>query len=58
MLPIRAIENAIKNSVDLIITHHPMIFKPVKSVTTMDNLGRKIIKLIEIINRYMLCIQI
>lgn len=43
----RAIENAIKNSVDLIITHHPMIFKPVKSVTTMDNLGRKIIKLIE-----------
>ena len=24
-----------------------MIFKPVKTVTTMDNLGRKIIKLIE-----------
>ena len=43
----KAIENAIKNSADLIITHHPMIFKPVKTITTMDNLGRKIIKLIE-----------
>lgn len=42
-----AIENAIKNNADLIITHHPMIFKPVKTITTMDNLGRKIIKLIE-----------
>lgn len=43
----KAIEYAIKNSADMIITHHPMIFKPVKSITTMDNLGRKIIKLIE-----------
>ena len=43
----KAIENAIKNSADLIITHHPMIFKPVKTITTMDNLGRKIIKHIE-----------
>lgn len=43
----KAIENAIKNSADLIITHHPMIFKLVKTITTMDNLGRKIIKLIE-----------
>lgn len=43
----KAIENAIKNNADLIITHHPMIFKPVKTITTMDNLGRKIIKLIE-----------
>lgn len=43
----KVIENAIKNSADLIITHHPMIFKPVKTITTMDNLGRKIIKLIE-----------
>ena len=43
----KAIENAIKNGAELIITHHPMIFKPVKTITTMDNLGRKIIKLIE-----------
>lgn len=43
----KVIENAIKNSADLIITHHPMIFKPVKTITTMDNLGSKIIKLIE-----------
>lgn len=43
----KVIENAIKNNADLIITHHPMIFKPVKTITTMDNLGRKIIKLIE-----------
>lgn len=43
----KAIENAIKNGAELIITHHPMIFKPVKTITTMDNVGRKIIKLIE-----------
>lgn len=43
----KAIENAIKNGAELIITHHPMIFKPVKTITTMDSLGRKIIKLIE-----------
>ena len=43
----KAIENAIKNGAELIITHHPMIFKPVKTITTMDNLGRKIIKIIE-----------
>lgn len=42
-----AIENAVKNGADMIITHHPMIFKPIKSVTTMDILGKKIIKLIE-----------
>lgn len=42
-----AIENAIKNDVDMIITHHPMIFKPIKTITTMDILGKKIIKLIE-----------
>ena len=42
-----AIDNAIKNSVDMIVTHHPMIFKGVKSIDNSTILGRKIIKLIE-----------
>lgn len=43
----KGIEFAGANGVDLIVTHHPMIFKPIKSVTTVDSTGRKIINLIE-----------
>lgn len=41
------IENAINNGVELIITHHPMIFSPIKQINNRNILGRKIIKLIE-----------
>lgn len=41
------LENAIKNRVDLIITHHPIIFKPLKSITSDTILGKKIIELIK-----------
>ena len=39
------IEEAIQKRADLILTHHPMIFTPVKRVTTDDVLGEKILLL-------------
>lgn len=41
------IENAIKNNVDLIITHHPLIFKEISRINSDSVLGRKILKLIK-----------
>ncbi len=41
------IENAICNGVNLIITHHPMIFKGIKSVSDTTKTGQQIIKLIK-----------
>jgi dinuclear metal center YbgI/SA1388 family protein len=42
-----SLENAIKEKVDMIISHHPMIFDPIKYIRDTDVLGNKIIKLIE-----------
>ena len=41
-----AIQAAVDNGVDMLLTHHPMIFKPTKNVTTDTVLGQSIIKLI------------
>lgn len=41
------VDEAIKKNIDLIITHHPLIFEPLKNVTTNDDRGRLIFKLIE-----------
>ncbi len=41
------IDEAIAKGVNLIITHHPLIFKPMKSITSDNILGRKILKLIQ-----------
>ena len=43
----RVIENAVENNVDLIISHHPFIFSPVKDINNDSVIGRKILKLIE-----------
>lgn len=43
----KAIDYAIENGVDMIITHHPMIFKGVKNIDYSTVMGRKIIKLIQ-----------
>lgn len=43
----KAIDYAIEKNVDLIITHHPMIFSPLKSIDYSEIIGRKIIKLIK-----------
>ncbi|MBQ5668803.1 MAG: Nif3-like dinuclear metal center hexameric protein, partial [Peptococcaceae bacterium] len=42
-----AIQAAVDANVDLLLTHHPMIFKPTKTVTTDHVLGKSIIKLIQ-----------
>lgn len=44
---LEAIENAVKNNADMIITHHPLIFKPIKSIKEQEILGKKIRKLIK-----------
>lgn len=43
----RAIEEAIANGADMLLTHHPMIFKGMKRVTQEDFIGRRIIRLIQ-----------
>lgn len=41
------IEEAINNDVDLIVTHHPFIFKKIKKINTRDLKGKLIHKLIK-----------
>jgi len=43
----KVIDEAIEKGVDLIITHHPLIFHPVKKINYNNPNGRKIIKLIK-----------
>ncbi len=41
------IEKAIAWKADLILTHHPMIFSPLKSITADHFIGRRVLKLIQ-----------
>ncbi|MBR1738627.1 MAG: Nif3-like dinuclear metal center hexameric protein [Firmicutes bacterium] len=41
------IDEAVEKKCDMIITHHPMIFKSIKNVNSGSVLGRRIIKLIK-----------
>ena len=41
------IEEAIRSGADMLITHHPMIFSPLKSVTTDTINGKRVIKMLE-----------
>lgn len=41
------IENAIQKKADLIITHHPMIFSPLKKIVDSDYVGKRLINLIK-----------
>ena len=43
----KAVDYAAQNNVDMIVTHHPLIFKPLKSIVMSELSGRKSIKLIE-----------
>ncbi len=40
-------DEAIEIGADLLVTHHPLIFEPLKSVTDQDTVGQAIIKLID-----------
>ncbi len=41
------IDEALEKNCQMIITHHPLIFKPIKNITTSSALGKRIIKLIK-----------
>lgn len=41
------IDSALKNSCQLLVTHHPLIFKPLKSISTATTLGASIQKAIK-----------
>ena len=43
----KVVDNAVEQGADLIITHHPLIFSPVKNINSDTLLGRKLLKLIE-----------
>lgn len=49
------IEQAVKQKCDMIITHHPLIFSPMKSVTSDNFIGRRVMTLIE--NRIAYCVM-
>lgn len=42
----KVVEKAVEDSVDLIISHHPLIFREIKKINSDFLLGRKILKLI------------
>ena len=41
------ISRAIDSGADMLITHHPLIFSPMKSVTDGDFIGRRVVRLIQ-----------
>ncbi len=41
------ITQAVEESADLLVTHHPLIFSPLKRITNRDFIGRRILNLIE-----------
>lgn len=41
------IDEAIKNNVDLILSHHPLIFKPLKRITYDDSVSRAVLSLVK-----------
>ena len=42
-----AIDHAIEMGIDMIVTHHPLIYSPIKSVTDGDFIGKRIVKLLQ-----------
>ncbi len=40
------VDLAVKENVDLLLTHHPLIFKPVRRINDQDFVGRRLLKLI------------
>lgn len=41
------VDYAIKSGMNLILSHHPLIFRPIGAVTENDHIARKVIKLIQ-----------
>ena len=43
----KTVEEAVKQGVDMIISHHPLIFRVMKHITDEDFIGRRIVKMIQ-----------
>lgn len=43
-----AIDEALKTGCNVILTHHPLIFRPLSSVTTENGVGRRVLRLISL----------
>lgn len=43
----RTVETAVNEQVDMIISHHPLIFKAMKHVTDEDFIGRRVVRMIQ-----------
>ena len=43
----RVVEEALAKNVELIVSHHPLLFRPASSITVSNDLGRMILKLAE-----------
>lgn len=43
----RVVEEAIRKGADMVVSHHPLIFKPVKRVTDGDFIGRRLVSMIQ-----------
>ena len=41
------IDRAVEAGADMLITHHPLIFSPLKKVTDEDFVGRRVVRLIQ-----------
>lgn len=41
------IEAAIATNADMLVTHHPLLFSPVKTITDEDFVGRRVVKLLQ-----------
>ncbi|MGN0431486.1 MAG: Nif3-like dinuclear metal center hexameric protein [Lachnospiraceae bacterium] len=41
------IEDAIEAEADMLLTHHPLIFSPLKSITEDDFIGRRVLRLLQ-----------
>ena len=46
------IEDAIDCEADMLITHHPLIFTPLKSITAEDFIGRRVLRLLHSVFNY------
>lgn len=43
----RAVETAVREQADMIVSHHPLIFRAVKHVTNEDFIGRRLVTMIQ-----------
>ena len=46
----KTVEKAIQEGVDMIVSHHPLIFRAMKHVTDEDFIGRRIVKMIQAVS--------